>query len=82
MIGSTPAGTSRARSSCSASADWGSGGSSISASFSPAVCAIGEPLRGYVHDKEIAWIATGFTLIVAYSMQVDELVTTLLGVLF
>jgi hypothetical protein len=41
-----------------------------------------EPLRGYVHDKEIAWIATGFTLIVAYSMQVDELVTTLLSGLF
>ncbi|TNM54034.1 TM2 domain-containing protein [Brevibacterium sediminis] len=41
-----------------------------------------EPLRGYAQDKEIAWIATGFTLIVAYSMQVDELVTTLLGSLF
>ena len=36
------------------------------------------PLRGYAQDKEIAWIATGFTLIVAYSMQVDELVTALL----
>lgn len=41
-----------------------------------------EPLRGYAQDKEIAWIATGFTLIVAYSMQVDELVTTFLGSLF
>ncbi len=37
------------------------------------------PLRGYAQDKEIAWIATGFTLIVAYSMQVDELVTALLS---
>lgn len=40
------------------------------------------PLRGYAQDKEIAWIATGFTLIVAYSMQVDELVTALLSGLF
>lgn len=40
------------------------------------------PLRGYAQDKEIAWIATGFTLIVAYSMQVDELVTALLSSLF
>ena len=40
------------------------------------------PLRGYAQDKEIAWIATGSTLIVAYSMQVDELVTALLSSLF
>ena len=41
-----------------------------------------DPLRGYAQDKEIAWIATGFTLIVAYSLQVDEMVTTLLSGLF
>lgn len=41
-----------------------------------------DPLRGYTQDKEIAWIATGFTLIVAYSLQVDEMVTTLLSGLF
>ena len=40
------------------------------------------PLRGYAQDKEIAWIATGFTLIVAYSLQVDELVATLVTGLF
>ncbi|SDS00553.1 TM2 domain-containing protein [Brevibacterium siliguriense] len=41
-----------------------------------------DPLRGYAQDKEIAWIATGFTLIVAYSLQVDEMVATLLSGLF
>ena len=41
-----------------------------------------DPLRGYTQDKEIAWIATGFTLIVAYSLQVDELVATLVTGLF
>ena len=41
-----------------------------------------DPLRCYAQDKEIAWIATGFTLIVAYSLQVDEMVTTLLSGLF
>ena len=41
-----------------------------------------DPLRGYAQDKEIAWIATGFTLIVAYSLQVDELVATLVTGLF
>ena len=41
-----------------------------------------DPLRGYAQDKEMAWIATGFTLIVAYSLQVDEMVTTLLIGLF
>ncbi|MGC2939580.1 MULTISPECIES: TM2 domain-containing protein [unclassified Brevibacterium] len=40
------------------------------------------PLRGFAQDKEIAWIATGFTLIVAYSLQVDELVGALLTTLF
>ena len=40
------------------------------------------PLRGYAQDKEIAWIATGFTLIVAYSLQVDELVAKLVTGLF
>ncbi|WP_210603587.1 NINE protein [Brevibacterium oceani] len=36
------------------------------------------PLRGFDQDKEIAWIATGLTIIVAYSMQVDELILALL----
>ncbi|WP_152347115.1 TM2 domain-containing protein [Brevibacterium sp. CFH 10365] len=40
------------------------------------------PLRGFAQDKEIAWIATGLSLIVAYSLQVDELVRALLSGLF
>ncbi|WP_166974665.1 NINE protein [Brevibacterium atlanticum] len=40
------------------------------------------PLRGFNQDKEIAWIATGLTIIVAYSMQVDELLLALLAHLF
>ncbi|UVI35832.1 TM2 domain-containing protein [Brevibacterium spongiae] len=35
-------------------------------------------LRGYARDKEIAWIGTGLTLIVAYSLQVDALIGSLL----
>lgn len=40
------------------------------------------PLRGFAQDKEIAWIATGLTIIVAYSMQLDQLVSLLVGRLF
>lgn len=35
------------------------------------------PLRGFDHSKEIAWIATGLTIIVAYSLQLDALVGSL-----
>ncbi|GAA1861323.1 TM2 domain-containing protein [Brevibacterium marinum] len=35
-------------------------------------------LRGYDAWKEVAWIATGFLLIVGYSLQLDELVSALL----
>ncbi|MDN6529387.1 MAG: hypothetical protein L0K67_09965, partial [Brevibacterium sp.] len=36
------------------------------------------PLRGYDAGKEAAWIATGFLLIIGYSLQLDELVSALL----
>ena len=32
------------------------------------------PLSGYDSWKEVAWIATGFLLIIGYSLQLDELV--------
>ena len=35
-------------------------------------------LRGYDEWKEVAWIATGFVLIIAYSLQLDELISALL----
>lgn len=37
------------------------------------------PLRGFETDREIAWIATGLTIIVAYSMQLDEVIVRLLN---
>ncbi|WP_260848251.1 TM2 domain-containing protein [Brevibacterium aurantiacum] len=40
------------------------------------------PLRGYDSWKEVAWIATGFLLIIGYSLQLDELVQALLTRLF
>jgi hypothetical protein len=40
------------------------------------------PLRGFDRDKEVAWIFTGLTIIVGYSMQVDELISHLVGSLF
>lgn len=40
------------------------------------------PLRGYARDKEVAWIGTGLTLIVAYSLRVDALFASLLHGLF
>ncbi|AOP55304.1 TM2 domain-containing protein [Brevibacterium aurantiacum] len=36
------------------------------------------PLSGYDSWKEVAWIATGFLLIIGYSLQLDELVQALL----
>lgn len=38
-----------------------------------------QPLRGFATDREIAWIATGLTIIVAYSMQLDEVIVSLLS---
>lgn len=40
------------------------------------------PLSGYDSWKEVAWIATGFLLIIGYSLQLDELVQALLTRLF
>lgn len=40
------------------------------------------PLTGYDAWKEVAWIATGFLLIIGYSLQLDELVQALLTRLF
>ncbi|WP_235345055.1 TM2 domain-containing protein [Brevibacterium sp. UCMA 11754] len=40
------------------------------------------PLSGYDSWKEVAWIATGFLLIIGYSLQLDELVQVLLTRLF
>lgn len=37
------------------------------------------PLRGFETDREIAWIATGLTIIVAYSLQLDEVIVNLLS---
>jgi hypothetical protein len=37
------------------------------------------PLRGFETDREIAWIATGLTIIIAYSMQLDEVIVRLLN---
>ncbi|GAA1548694.1 TM2 domain-containing protein [Brevibacterium sandarakinum] len=34
-------------------------------------------LRGYDEWKEVAWIATGFLLIIGYSLQLDELISAL-----
>ena len=39
-------------------------------------------LRGYETGKEAAWIATGFLLIVGYSLQLDALLPALLAQLF
>ena len=36
------------------------------------------PLRGYDEGKEIAWIVTGFVIIVGYSLQLDSIVPALL----
>ena len=36
-------------------------------------------LRGYHSSKEIAWIATGFLIIVGYSLHLEEIVPALLG---
>ena len=36
------------------------------------------PLRGYDAGKEVAWIATGFLLIIGYSLQLDGLISALL----
>lgn len=41
-----------------------------------------EPLRGYDAGKEIAWITTGFLIIIGYSLQLDDRVITLLTQLF
>nr|WP_275902048.1 TM2 domain-containing protein [Brevibacterium zhoupengii] len=37
------------------------------------------PLNGYDVWKEVAWIATGFLLIIGYSLQLDQLVQALLA---
>lgn len=39
-------------------------------------------LAGYDSCKEIAWIATGFLIIVAYSLQLDEVIAALIGRIF
>lgn len=36
-------------------------------------------LRGYHSSKEIAWITTGFLIIVGYSLHLEEMVPALLG---
>ena len=36
-------------------------------------------LRGYHSSKETAWIATGFLIIVGYSLHLEDLVPALLG---
>lgn len=40
------------------------------------------PLRGYDAGKEVAWIVTGFVLIVGYSLQLDTVISALLTTLF
>lgn len=40
------------------------------------------PLSGYDSSKEIAWIATGFLLIIGYSLRLDQDITALLTQLF
>ena len=40
------------------------------------------PLRGYDAGKEIAWITTGFLIIIGYSLQLDDRVISLLTQLF
>lgn len=40
------------------------------------------PLRGYEAGKEIAWITTGFLIIIGYSLQVDDRIVALLTQLF
>lgn len=40
------------------------------------------PLSGYGPSKEIAWIATGFLLIVGYSLRLDQVIAALLTQLF
>src|SRR5699024_954108 len=36
-------------------------------------------LRGFAAARDIAWVATGLTIIIAYSMQLDEVIVRLLN---